>query len=44
MLTDKQIKEMVIKALEERKPRNILMVVPDYTRCFSNAGLIANVA
>ena len=44
MLTDRQIKEMVITALEERRPKNILMVVPDYTRCFSNAGLIANIA
>ena len=44
MLTEKQIKERVIEALQERSPKNILMVVPDYTRCFSNAGLIANIA
>ena len=44
MLTDKEIKSMVREALEARKPRSVLMVVPDYTRCFSNAGLIANTA
>ena len=44
MLTDKQIKDMVVSALEQRKPKKMLMVVPDYTRCFSNAGLIANIA
>ena len=44
MLTEKEIKSMVTKALEERRPKSVLMVVPDYTRCFSNAGLIANIA
>ena len=44
MLTDRQIKDMVVSALEQYNPRNLLMVVPDYTRCFSNAGLIANIA
>ena len=44
MLAEKEIKSMVTKALEERRPKNVLMVVPDYTRCFSNAGLIADIA
>jgi len=44
MLTDRQIKDMVVAALEQYNPKNLLMVVPDYTRCFSNAGLIANIA
>ncbi|MGP1507903.1 MAG: lactate racemase domain-containing protein [Sphaerochaeta sp.] len=44
MLTNEEIKRMVESALDERKPRKVLMVVPDYTRCFSNAGLIANIA
>ena len=44
MLTDKEIKSMVVSALKQRQPKSILMVVPDYTRCFSNAGLIANTA
>ena len=44
MLTNSEIKSMVISALKQRSPKNILMVVPDYTRCFSNAGLIANIA
>ena len=44
MLTDKEIKSMVVSALKQRQPKSILMVVPDYTRCFSNAGLIATTA
>ena len=44
MLTNEEIKRMVESALDERKPCKVLMVVPDYTRCFSNAGLIANFA
>ena len=44
MLTDRQIKDMVVAALEQYNPKNLLMVVPDYTRCCSNAGLIANIA
>ncbi len=43
MLTNKEIKNLVEKALEEKKPKKVLIVVPDYTRCFSNAGLITNV-
>ena len=35
---------MVVSALEQKRPKKMLMVVPDYTRCFSNAGLIANIA
>ncbi len=44
MLNNNEIKTMVVAALEQRKPKKMLMVVPDYTRCFSNAGLIANIA
>lgn len=44
MLTNNEIKTLVEKALKERNPKKILMVVPDYTRCFSNAGLIVNIA
>lgn len=43
MLTNADIKNQVIKALEERNLKKILLVVPDYTRCFSNAGLISNI-
>lgn len=43
MLTDNEIKTLVEKALQEKNPKKILMVVPDYTRCFSNAGLIGNI-
>lgn len=43
MLTNNEIKTQVEKSLLERNPKKILMVVPDYTRCFSNAGLIANI-
>lgn len=43
MLDNNQIKAMVEKSLAERSPHKILMIVPDYTRCFSNAGLIANI-
>lgn len=43
MLTDNEIKTQVENALKNRQPKKILMVVPDYTRCFSNAGLIANI-
>ncbi|MFA6934291.1 MAG: lactate racemase domain-containing protein, partial [Sphaerochaetaceae bacterium] len=34
----------VEQALQARSPRNVLMVVPDFTRFFSNAGLIASIA
>ncbi|MFA6934604.1 MAG: lactate racemase domain-containing protein, partial [Sphaerochaetaceae bacterium] len=44
MLTNDQIKAQVEQALQARSPRNVLMVVPDFTRFFSNAGLIANLA
>lgn len=30
MLTDIEIKDSVVKALKERNPKKILMVVPDY--------------
>lgn len=43
MLTNKEIKDLVVKSLEERNPKKILVVVPDYTRCFSNAGFITNI-
>ena len=43
MLDDKKIRTMVESALNERNPKRILMVVPDYTRFFSNSGLIANI-
>lgn len=43
MLTNSEIRNLVEKSLEERKPGKILIVVPDYTRCFSNAGLITNI-
>lgn len=43
MLTNNEIKLQVESALQSRNPKKILMVVPDYTRCFSNAGLIANI-
>ncbi|MDD4011565.1 MAG: lactate racemase domain-containing protein [Sphaerochaetaceae bacterium] len=44
MLTNDQIKAQVEQALQARSPRNVLMVVPDFTRFFSNAGLIASIA
>lgn len=43
MLTNSQIKESVEEALSSRNPKKVLMVVPDFTRFFSNAGLIANI-
>ncbi|MDD4396131.1 MAG: lactate racemase domain-containing protein [Sphaerochaetaceae bacterium] len=44
MLENNEIKVKVKAALCARSPKNILMVVPDYTRFFSNAGLIANIS
>ncbi len=43
MLTNSQIKASVEEALSSRNPKKVLMVVPDFTRFFSNAGLIANI-
>ncbi len=43
MLTNDQIKTSVEEALSSRNPKKVLMVVPDFTRFFSNAGLIANI-
>ena len=46
-MTDLQIKEKVVSFLDERlaagKLKKVLLIVPDFTRCFSNAGLIANI-
>ena len=44
MLTNSQIKASVEEALSSRNPKKVLMVVPDFTRFFSNAGLIANLS
>ena len=43
MLTESEIKLRVENALNEKKPGKMLVIVPDYTRCFSNAGLITNI-
>ena len=43
MLDEKQIRIDVEAALAARSPKKVLMVVPDFTRFFSNAGLIANI-
>lgn len=43
MLTNSQIKASVEEALSSRNPKKVLMVVPDFTRFFSNAGLITNI-
>ena len=44
MLTNSQIKASVEETLSSRNPKKVLMVVPDFTRFFSNAGLIANLS
>lgn len=44
MLDKETIKKMVEEALSERKLKKVLFIVPDFTRYFSNAGLIANIA
>lgn len=44
MLDRKQIEALVASALEKESPRSVLMVVPDHTRMYSNAGLIGNIA
>ena len=44
MLTNSQIKASVEESLSSRNPKKVLMVVPDFTRFFSNAGLIANLS
>lgn len=43
MLDERQIRIDVEAALAARSPKKVLMVVPDFTRFFSNAGLIANI-
>lgn len=43
MLDERQIRIEVEAALAARSPKKVLMVVPDFTRFFSNAGLIANI-
>jgi len=44
ILDKKDIAFDVERALSARNPRKVLMVVPDFTRYFSNAGLIANIS
>lgn len=43
MLDNCQIKQQVIKALDERQPKKVLIIGPDFTRFFSNSGLISNI-
>lgn len=38
-----EIREIVLNAVSDRDYRNVLLVVPDYTRYHSNAGLISNI-
>ena len=42
MLTDIEMKEMLVKALGHRSLKKVLIVPPDITRFYSNAGFITN--
>ena len=42
-LTDEQIKEAVIKSIEGKQLKKVLLIPPDITRFYSKAGYITNV-
>lgn len=42
-LTDEQIKSGLVSLLDKRPAKRVLIIPPDFTRFFSNAGLITNI-
>ena len=42
-LTNEEIKEVLVKAVEGRNLKKVLILPPDFTRFHSNAGLITNI-
>lgn len=42
-MNDNDIKQKIISSLEKIQAENVLIVPPDFTRFFSNAGLITNI-
>ena len=42
-LTEEEIREALIKSIEGRELKNVLIIPPDFTRFHSNAGFITNV-
>ncbi len=43
VIKDEEIKSSLIKLLDDKKPKKVLILPPDYTRLHSNAGFITNV-
>jgi len=41
-LTDAQIRQALIRSLEGRQPKKVLLIPPDYSRYYSKAGFISN--
>ena len=42
-LTDAEIKEAIIKSIEGKELKKVLLIPPDITRFYSKAGYITNV-